>query len=392
MAVTKQCQSFATEESYKILDGTTVLETSRSFANNEKRMDEYCLPATTNSQYTFMMKDTYGSSGDSWANGAWVSIAGIYGNVVFKNFMIEKVEELFAFSLHYPVMKNVEWKMTSSSSSIAADWNTASFADGSWNAVTLGSAPAVSGTQYFRKTFSGIPDMAAYEYEMNYRYGIIAYINGAEVFRDHMTAGAVTTATASDGAYDAYEYHGVIRPAGEVTGTSNVLAVGLHFPTMDENAVEFDAFVAALASSTAKTDSTNCYIYPYEVTLSSSIASSPSSVFDYGKTSYYTVEEDDLPVTVTYELGGPRAHINGVRVWPYSYPTQSPGEFTWQGAMSSSGTYSTVVSATHVTYETSTFNVFYGYFFAKPYQSYRLTLNSAVSALHNPNQYAQETV
>ena len=109
MAVTKQCQSFATEESYKILDGTTVLETSRSFANNEKRMDEYCLPATTNSQYTFMMKDTYGSSGDSWANGAWVSIAGIYGNVVFKNFMIEKLEELFAFSLHYPVMKNVEW-------------------------------------------------------------------------------------------------------------------------------------------------------------------------------------------------------------------------------------------------------------------------------------------
>ena len=84
-------------------------------------------------------------------------------------------------------------------------------------------------------------------------------------------------------------------------------------------------------------------------------------------------------MTVTYELGGPRAHINGLRVWPYSYPTQAPGEFTWQGAMSSSGTYSTVVSATHVTYETSTFNTFYGYFFAKPYQSYRLTLNSAVS-------------
>ena len=196
VAVTKQCKAYGTEESYKILDGTTELVVSQPFANNEKRTDEYCLNATISSQYTFMMKDTYASSGDSWSSGAWVSVAGIYGNVVFKNYMIEKTEELFTISLYYPVMKNVEWKMLATTSSVAADWNTVNFGESGWNAVTLGSAPAASGTQYFRKTFSGIPDMAAYEYEMNYRYGIIAYINGAEVFRDHMTAGAVTAATA----------------------------------------------------------------------------------------------------------------------------------------------------------------------------------------------------
>ena len=88
MAVTKQCKGSASEESYKILDGATVLQTSDPFANNEKRTDEFCLPASTNNQYTFMMKDTYRTSGDSWSNGAWASIAGLYGNVVFKNFMV----------------------------------------------------------------------------------------------------------------------------------------------------------------------------------------------------------------------------------------------------------------------------------------------------------------
>lgn len=71
----------------------------------------------------------------------------------------------------------------------------------------------MTGTQYFRKAFTGIADLAAYEFDFNYRYGIIAYVNGAEIYRDHMPAGAVTPDTASEGAFDAYEYRGVIRPA-----------------------------------------------------------------------------------------------------------------------------------------------------------------------------------
>ena len=124
MAITKQCRLYAAEESYHILDGSTVLKMSEPFANSEKRTDEYCLPATANNQYTFKLYDSIGGSGDSWYNGAWVSVAGIYGNVVFKNFMIERVEELFTISLYYPVMKNVEWKMLATTSSVAADWNT----------------------------------------------------------------------------------------------------------------------------------------------------------------------------------------------------------------------------------------------------------------------------
>ena len=34
--------------------------------------------------------------------------------------------------------------------------------------------------------------MAAYEVRFNYRYGIVAYVNGAEIFRDNMPSGSVT--------------------------------------------------------------------------------------------------------------------------------------------------------------------------------------------------------
>ena len=181
VAVTKQCQSWANEESYTILNGGTTLVTSAAFANYEQRTDEYCLPATTNNQYTIKFIDSYG---DSWASGAWASVSGQYGNTVFKNFMTDDDEDEFALSLYYPIMKNQEFKMFSTTSSIASDWFAINFSDSGWTPVTLGSVTTpASGTQYFRKQFASIAGMAAYEIQFNYRYGIIAYMNGNEIYR-----------------------------------------------------------------------------------------------------------------------------------------------------------------------------------------------------------------
>ena len=230
VAVTKKCKSYGSEESYQILSGSTTLITSQPFASNEQRTDEYCLAAANNNnQYTFRMKDTYGSSGDSWTAGAWVSVAGIYGNIFFKNFMTERVTEDVALSLYYPIMKGETWRMLSSSSSIASDWTAVAFADASWQEVSSNTT-TVSGSQYFRKHFASIANMAAYELQLNYRYGIVAYVNGVEVFRDHMPEGAMTPATLSDGAFDAYGFYGTIRPAGEIEGADSVLAVSCTSP------------------------------------------------------------------------------------------------------------------------------------------------------------------
>ena len=284
MSITKQCKSYANEESYKILNGATELKTSSAFTNNEQRTDEYCLTPTTNNQYTFRIIDSYG---DSWSAGAWVSVAGIYGNVVLKTTLVEKRQEEYTLSLYYPIMKNQQWKMYTSASNIDPSWNTLNYSDGSWQTVTLGSASAVSGTQYFRKTFMGLPNMAAYEVEMSYKFGIVAYVNGVEIYRDHMNDGAVTASTPSNGAFENYEYHGVIRPSKEVEANS-VLAVELHFPTTGENAVDFDAYVASLGSSNDVSDVSKCFVYPYAVTLTATGGTNPASIFNFGRLDFYT--------------------------------------------------------------------------------------------------------
>ena len=69
--------------------------------------------------------------------------------------------------------------------------------------------------------------MAAFELQLNYRYGVVAYINGVEVYRDNMADGEPTSSTPATGSYTTYTFHGVIRPANEVT-VSSVLAVEVH--------------------------------------------------------------------------------------------------------------------------------------------------------------------
>ena len=372
VAVTKRSTSSGSEEKYQILNGTTVLKEGTWFPEGEST-SEYCLTATTNNQYSIKLRDGYR---DSWKNGAWVSVAGEYGNVVLKTMMVESSEELFALSLYYPVKKNEEWRMTSS---IVDDWMDVDFDDEGWSAVTLGSVSAVSGTQYFRKTFTGLPNMAAYEVSMNYQFGIIAYVNGVEEFRDHMEEGEVTAATPSIGAFETYEYHGFIRPAGEIESLS-VLAVELHFPTTGENAVEFDAFVASLASSTPVTENSNCYVYPYEVTLSATGGRYPESIFSFHKTYNYQFDWGELPLTVTYALGGPRMHVNGVRVWPFSTSYYPPVVFTLSGGMNASSSFTDVVSVTRASYISNKYKTIYGRVNAKPFQLYNLMIYSHLSA------------
>ena len=385
VAVTKNSAEFASEESYKILSGSLELVTSQPFADNMLRTDEFCLPASTNNQYTFRMKDAAQPHGDSWSSGSWASVAGVYGNIVFKGFMIENQEENFALSLHYPIMKTQEWKMFASASSIASDWTALNFGDSNWTPTTMGSAPAMSGTQYFRKTFTGIANMAAYEYRFNYRYGIIAYVNGVEIYRDHMPAGTVTPSTSSSGSFDAYEYHGVIRTAGEVIVGNNVLAVELHFPSSGENEVEFDAFVAALASSTPTTETDKCYVYPYDITVTG-IGFYSGNAFDWAKASYVNSDADYLPVTLNYELSGPLALVNGMRIWPGSSPQTAPAAFFLEG-LTGSNTWTPILDAVGVTYESSKYKIANSHFVQNAFPSYRLTISAiAASTYLNVNE------
>ena len=115
-----------------------------------------------------------------------------------------------------------------------------------WSKTVRGALPSTNKPHFFRKTFSGLQDMAAYEVQFYYKHGIVAYLNGIEIYRDNMPKGIVLPSTKASNVNPEYQYKGVIRNGQEAAETC-VLAVEIH--TIQEEAIEFDCWLGLYASS-----------------------------------------------------------------------------------------------------------------------------------------------
>ena len=96
---------------------------------------------------------------------------------------------------------------------------------------------------------------------MKYQYGIIAYMNGAEIYRDNMPEGSVTSTTAALGGYSSLQYHGVIRNGLEVTSGQQIVAIELHYTSsMTQADLNMVMWMAQYASTNPDTSATKCYL------------------------------------------------------------------------------------------------------------------------------------
>ena len=344
LKIIKKTGSWANEESFDIRNGNTALYTSPSLTNNQVRTIETCLTSTTHSIYTLRMKD---SAGDGWSNLAYIELYGIHGNMVYKGMMVEKRLEEVQFSLYTPIGYGASWKYTDSAS---GNWKGASFSDNDWTTVTLGSTTqTASGTQFFRKTFTGVNGMAAIDVQLKYKFGVVAYINGVEIYRDNMPDGTISPSTPSTGSYGSYAYHGVIRSASVAQASSSVLAVELHFSNAESSTIEFNSLLAFFAGiSTAN----NCYVVPTTTTASASGFTGYSSSNDWSRNTGATAQT--APASLTYEFTGASIPmIDAFRIWLYTSNQNTVSDFTIEGATSKTGTYSTLMA--------SSGNVYAGY-------------------------------
>ena len=260
--IIKKTEGHANEESFKIVAGSTEVYTSPPLVDNQEQLFEACLSASINQQYTLHMLD----SSVTWSSGAWIMIIGRNGNTVFKGIMTDINSQLEPISLYSPINKNEEWKY---SESAPGEWRDILYPDSSWMSVVMGSSTvSVSGTQYFRKLFTGIDDMAALELQMKYQEGVVAYINGIEVYRDNMPKGEPVNSTTATGSYSTCDYHGVIRPADGVS-VSNVIAVEVHFTDLShQETIQFNGFISLLAGMSS---TNNCFVVPSNVSVVESV-------------------------------------------------------------------------------------------------------------------------
>ena len=183
--------------------------------------------------------------------------------------------------------------------------------------------------------------MAAIDVQLQYKFGVVAYINGVEIYRDNMPDGTISPSTPSTGSYGSYAYHGVIRSASVAQASSSVLAVELHFSNAESSTIEFNSLLAFFAGiSTAN----NCYVVPTTTTASASGFTGYSSSNDWSRNTGATAQT--APASLTYEFTGASIPmIDAFRIWLYTSNQNTVSDFTIEGATSKTGTYSTIMAS-----------------------------------------------
>ena len=369
--VVKKTTSWAKEESFTLSAGQTVVFTSPLLVNNQERELEVCLPPTTNSIYTITMKD---SGSDSWNDRAWIMVKDAHDIIAIKYIMTAKSVETVDFSMYVPITKDEEWMFTTS---FKNNWNQYNFADNAWTSIICGTLiQEVTGTQYFRKAFTGVSGMAAIETRFKYASGIAAYINGVEIFRDNMLADQISQSTPASGSYATADYHGVIRSAAVAQAPQSVLAVELHFTDSASHEIDFNAFLSFKAG--IRTDN-NCFMYYGDITAAGASFSNPDSAFDFSRSAGTYIQSSNLPKSIFASFdAGVYPLMNAFRIWASSNVNNCPSSFDVAGGDSSASTiWAPLVSATGQTYTSYQWRQFI--LIAEPslYKTMRITLNAS---------------
>lgn len=162
------------------------------------------------------------------------------------------------------------WKYLDNGSDQGSSWRQPTFVDDGWasgagqfgygdgderTVVSYGPDAANKHiTTYFRTTFYGSPSQmsAGLTLRAIRDDGLIVYLNGKEVWRDNMPAGAVTAVTravVSTGRENAWRP--VSLPAGSLVAGVNRLAVEVHQSSRTSSDVSFDLELATLDASQA---------------------------------------------------------------------------------------------------------------------------------------------
>jgi hypothetical protein len=160
------------------------------------------------------------------------------------------------------------WRYLAGASAAPATWTNLSFNDATWTngaaelgfgdggeATVINGGPAANRypTLYFRRAFP-VTDPAAVTnlvLQLKRDDGAVVYLNGSEVVRDNMPAGAVayTTLATASAADDGASFLPFTVPPGALRVGTNLLAVEVHQSALDSSDLSFDLGLTALLAT-----------------------------------------------------------------------------------------------------------------------------------------------
>ena len=280
------------------------------------------------------------------------------------------------------------WKI-SNAKTPDADWVNPNFDDSEWSDYTGESTVTKTGTVYLRKKVNGMSNMVAYEYTFSFQHGIIAYVNGKEVYRANMPSGAVTASTKCSSKFESREHHSVIRNGLELEGSSIVIAMELHY---DDNTSSHSFFQNSFLAPYLASKGEDCY-QSYEThTISSnsektkSDTDNPWEVFDFNPNTAWTEENPNKWLAVTWESWIPQ--INGFMINVGSQRLFHPSSFTLRGYPEGSSSSDLLVTKVDMEYPKSSENYFALPLNEKIYKEVRMLITKTGSSTLRFNELA----
>ena len=278
LTATKKSVAYCSQELWHLYSPGTSEELYTSWTPQDNSIEtrSICIPRTSNLQYDF--KATNGT--DSWNLESYLELVNIYGNRVFKS---PSGTGLLRLSLLYPIEKGDSWVWRSD---FTKDWT---ISEEGWSRPS--SFPS-SSVHYVRQTFDGMSNMASYEVRFWYRYGIVAYINGIEIYRDNMPEGPILSTTEHTSNSSSYDYRGTIRNGFECSSAGSILAVEIHQPS--DSPFSYDSWLALYGSSLGNEFPNLCYPIPLgDISDQDGKNMSFVAEFDFSKYANYNVFDPD---------------------------------------------------------------------------------------------------
>lgn len=311
LVFTKWTGDTALNETFYLYQPQTdkLLYTSPVFEKESNHTVTACIQKTEFDLYDLVL------STPLWHHGSIVEFRNKYGHIVLKT---PHKSGVVSLSLYTPILKNSTWVLLSGREFhwVDLEWN-----EGSQSEYSAWEIPSVSPSAFLfvRKTIS-LPsrEMAAFEIQVKYKDGVIAYVNGYEVLRDNMKSGYVAATTRNTGSYSSYAYRGAIRNGGELGSMLCVVAIEIH----SKNTItDFDAYLSLYDSVTHRDLENKIYYYPvhevYGDGRSDHVYREPVD-YDMFTTIYSDVKD------IMFEFRIDRGQVNGFMYsvqQPYGVPT-----------------------------------------------------------------------
>jgi hypothetical protein len=222
----------------------------------------------------------------------------------------------------YLIAANSSWKYLDNGTNQGAAWRATAFGDAAWatgnaelgygdggeaTVVSYGTnAAAKYITTYFRKSFT-VANPAAYTtlgLDVVRDDGVVAYLNGTEVYRNNMSTGTIAYNTLAGGGMgdEAAWNTGALSPSALVAGT-NVLAVEIHQVAVSSTDISFNARLYAGTGSTPAVVTRGAYLQKLtqsSVTVRWRTDIASNSRVQYGTTLTYGGTASDAALTTEH--------------------------------------------------------------------------------------------